>query len=168
MNRQSTANRQYDASPLPVFAEGPGITPGREELITLYEQICISWRALIDIRFKLLGFVPAVSLALLVNILSNEGAAKGLSPSIKIVISGLGLVGTLALLIYDLRNSQLHDDLISRGRKIEELWGIHTGQFRGRLKTSNWLVKHDRATALIYGAALIAWALGIAAIVLGV
>lgn len=141
------------------------MTIDMEILKTLYEQTCSSWHVLIDIRFKLLGFVPAVSVVVLANLLASEGTAGGLSPAMKIGIAVLGLVATFALLIYDLRNSELHDDLISRGRKIEELWGVHTGQFRGRLKSSNWLIKHDRATALIYGSALIGWALGIFAIV---
>lgn len=165
MDRESMKNRQYDSSSLPVFEDEPNLTIDKEILTTLYGQICTSWHVLIDIRFKLLGFVPAVSVVLLANLLSADGAAKGLSPAIKIMIAALGLVATLALLIYDLRNSELHDDLISRGRKIEELWGVHTGQFRGRLKSSNWLIKHDRATALIYGSALIGWTLGILAIV---
>ena len=119
---------------------------------------------MIDIRFKLLGFVPAVSILLLANLLSSEGMVKGLSTAVKVMIAALGLAVTFGLFIYDLRNSELHDDLISRGRKIEELWGVHTGQFRGRLKSSSWVVKHDRATALIYGSALIGWALAILAI----
>ncbi len=165
MSDNSTENRHFDASPLPVFNEDIEVELVKDELITLYEQVCASWHALIDIRFKLLGFVPAVSVLLLANLLSTDGAAKGLSPTAKIMIAALGFIATVALLVYDLRNSALHDDLISRGRKIEELWGIHTGQFRGRLKSSNWLIKHDRATALIYGSALIGWALGIFAIV---
>lgn len=165
MDRESVENRHYDANPLPVLREDIDVRAGKDELIALYEQICASWHVLIDIRFKLLGFVPAVSVVLLANLLSSEGAARGLSSAIKIGVAALGFVATLALLIYDLRNSELHDDLISRGRKIEEFWGVHTGQFRGRLKSSNWLIKHDRATALIYGSALIGWAFGILAIV---
>ncbi len=165
-DRESMKNRHYDVSPLPIFArEEVTVNASKDELIALYEQICSSWHVLIDIRFKLLGFVPAVSAVLLANLLASEGAAKGLSLAIKIGIAVLGLVATLALFIYDRRNSELHDDLISRGRKIEELWGIHTGQFRGRLKSSNWLIRHDRATMLIYGSALIGWALSIFAIV---
>ena len=165
MNRESRENRQYDSSDLPVFREVISITSDKDALIALYEQTCKSWHVLIDIRFKLLGFVPAISVLLLVNLLSSEGVAKGLSPVIKIGIAVLGLLATFALLLYDLRNSELHDDLISRGRKIEELLGVDTGQFRGRLKSSNWFVKHVRATALIYGSALVGWAFAILAIV---
>jgi hypothetical protein len=67
-----------------------------------------------------------------------------------------GLLVTLGLRIYDLRNSDLYDDLISRGRKLEEELGVRTGHFRGRLK-ANWPIQHDAAIALIYGTAIAAW-----------
>lgn len=61
---------------------------------------------------------------------------------------------TPAFYIYDRRNSQFYDDLISRGRHIEPELGIETGQFRSRLKASMWLIQHDVATNLIYGTTL--------------
>ena len=167
MNGEETENRHYDASPLPVFRDDVDTATHKDELIALYEQICSSWHVLIDIRFKLLGFVPAVSVLLIANLLSADGPAKGLSSNMKIFIGLLGFTATLGLFIYDKRNSELHDDLISRGRKIEELWGVHTGQFRGRKKSGNSLIQHDRATALIYGSALIGWAVAILVILGG-
>ena len=59
-------------------------------------------------------------------------ATKYFSPKLRLLFACLGLVVTLGLLIYELRNSQLHDDLISRGRKIEDELGVDTGVFRGR------------------------------------
>jgi hypothetical protein len=164
MNRESIENRHYDVSPLPIFREETSEPPEKEVLIALYGQICNSWHVLIDIRFKLLGIVPAVSVLLIMNLLSNDGVAKGLSQITKTGIMILGLIATLALFLYDIRNSELHDDLISRGRKIEDALGVHTGQFRGRLKSSNWFVKHDRATLLIYGAAFATWVFAIVVI----
>jgi hypothetical protein len=73
---------------------------------------------------------------------------KYFSPKLRSIFACLGLVVT--------RNSQLHDDLISRGRKIEDELGVDTGVFRGR-KVAKGVIKHDHATFLIYGAALIAW-----------
>lgn len=52
-----------------------------------------------------------------------------------------GFLITLVLYIYDGRNSEFYDDLISRGRRIEEELGIDTGQFRGRLKPPKWLIQ---------------------------
>lgn len=161
MNRESRKSRAYGVSPLPTLRDGVRVPPEKDVLMALYGEICSSWHVLIDLRFKLLGFVPSVSVALIASLLSNQGPSQGLSRITKTGIAVLGLIATLALLLYDLRNSELHDDLISRARKIEDELGVDTGQFRGRLKSSNWFVKHDRATALIYGAALSAWAFSI-------
>jgi hypothetical protein len=63
-----------------------------------------------------------------------------------------------------LLRSQLHDELISRGRRIEFELGVGAGQFRGRPKSWRF-VKHDVATLMVYLATLGAWI--VAGIVLG-
>ena len=129
-------------------------------MIKIYEQTCITWRELVGVRFKLLAIVPTVSLALVATTLSTEGLSEGLSPVGRLLIAIFGLVVTLGLFIYDQRNSVLHDDLISRARKIEDELGVDTGIFRGRLKAS-CLFKHDLATKLIYGSSICGWLLSI-------
>jgi hypothetical protein len=150
-------DRAYKTTDLPTIREG-GAAPAdrRDLLLKLYDQTCITWRALIDVRFKLLALVPTLSLISLATVFGMGDAAKHIFPQLRLLFAVLGLIVTTGLLIYDLRNSQLHDDLISRGRKIEdELW-VDTGVFRGR-KVAKGLIKHDNATILIYGSALIAW-----------
>jgi hypothetical protein len=193
MNGEASGNRHYGVSSLPLFREEPAAVENgmvrnravrekavrnkalrkmaaakeadrKEILLALYEQICSSWHLLIDIRFKLLAFVPAVSTLSIAALLSTDGPVKGLSPAVRTGVAALGLLTTTALFLYDRRNSQLHDDLISRGRRIEDELGVHTGQFRGRLKPSNPFVKHDLATGLIYGSAFLAWTLAILAL----
>ncbi len=66
----------------------------------------------------------------------------------------------IGLFIYDRRNSALHHDLISRGRKIEHELGIGTGIFLGRLKAEG-IFKHNIATNLVYIASILAWLLAI-------
>ena len=68
MNRESRESRYYKVSPLPVLREGVTVPPEKDVLIALYEQVCSSWHVLIVIRFKLLGFVPAVSVLLIMNL----------------------------------------------------------------------------------------------------
>jgi hypothetical protein len=130
----------------------------------LYGRICDSWRALIDVRFKLLALVPIVSGFGVTKVLE---ANTSLSPTAGTGLALIGLFATLGLLIYDLRNSELHDDLISRGRRIEDELGVDTGQFRGRLKASNWWIKHDNAMFIIYGASLLAWGFAISMVSTG-
>ena len=75
----------------------------------------------------------------------------------------LGIRITYAVRIYDRRNDELYDDLISRGRKIEEELGVHTGIFKGRLKGTTKdkifrkLINHGRALHLIYSSVFIGW-----------
>ncbi len=163
MNRESRDNRHYKSTPLPTLVAIDKEThsdQNKETLVMLYDQVCSTWKMLVDVRFKLLGLVPSVSLALLATVLSNKSDA--LPASAKLLISLLGAVASIGIFIYDKRNSQLHDDLISRGRKIEEELGIDTGIFRGRLNSSG-IIKHDIATNTIYVSTMIAW---IAAIIL--
>jgi hypothetical protein len=127
-----------------------------EVLFRLYDQTCQTWRGLIDVRFKLLAFVPAASVLGMAAIFANEGTPQGLTPIQRQIVAAVGAIVTMGLLLYDIRNSQLHDDLISRGRKIEDELGVDTGIFRGRLKSSG-MIKHGAATGLIYGASVFAW-----------
>lgn len=157
MDRSSRDSRSYQATPLPTLRQGFDITQNRDLLLKLYDQVCSVWKELVGVRFKLLGLVPTVSLALLATILSAKAPPDGFTQSSKLLIGLLGLLATFGLFVYDRRNSALHDDLISRGRKIEEELGIDTGIFRGRLKASG-VFKHDVATNVIYGASMLAWA----------
>ena len=160
MNRESPDNRSYKSTSLATLQAGFTVDQNKDLLFMLYDQVCSTWKALIDVRFKLLGLVPTVSIALLATILSTK--SDGLTFSGKLLISTLGTLTSIGLFIYDKRNSELHDDLISRGRKIEEELGIETGIFRGRLNSTG-IIKHDVATNLVYYSTLVAW---VAAIVL--
>ncbi len=184
----SVQRRQYNYSSLPVL--GNLLQPSLEEqklrqelYLGLYKELCTSWRSLVDVRFKLLGLVPAASIAVIVALLFSDTSKLNLPPLFLAVIqTGVALFGltvTYALFVYDQRNSQLHDDLISRGRRIEQELSVHTGHFMGRLESYKWFfrkeppksfklgilhIKHDTATNLIYGAAMIAWLLTIGTI----
>ena len=126
--------------------------PRRETLALLYREVCSSWRELVGVRFKLLALVPTVSVFALVALFSRNP-----TPSVVTVgICCFGIVVTTALLLYDQRNSQLHDELISRGRRIESELGVETGLFRGR-PASRGIVKHDIALFTVYTASLAAW-----------
>lgn len=168
-------NRDYRVSELPLFLPDPQPLSTREQevLIKLYEEVCSSWRTLTDVRFKLLGLVPIVSGLFLIRLLSGDGPP----PTVKAGIALFGLAVTSALWMYEVRNSELYDDLISRGRRIETELGVGTGHFRGRLKlVSRHLlgplglrvrIQHDIAINLIYVASMIGWLLALITIMLG-
>jgi hypothetical protein len=151
------AGRMYTASALPVLRDGLDARANRDVLVTLYNQVCQSWRQHVDVRFKLLALVPGVSLVALGIGFGDAIAAIGLAAWPKLLLALLGLAVVAGLWIYDTRNSELHDDLISRARRIEEELGVHTGAFRGRPMPRHDWIAHDIATRLIYGATLAAW-----------
>ncbi|WP_198033017.1 hypothetical protein [Methylosinus sp. PW1] len=154
-------NHKSDTTHLPTIrsARVAELSPGDSDLLfKLYEQTCTTWRMLVDVRFKLLALVPTASLLSLATVIGSGEPSKFIAPQVRILFSVLGLMVTLGLLIYDLRNSELHNDLIIRGRKIEDELGVDTGVFRGRLEPQKFsLIRHSSATNLIYGAAIVAW-----------
>jgi hypothetical protein len=156
MDRESRDSRHYAVSPLPTLREGAHISNNKDLVLKLYEQVCSTWKEMVGVRFKLLALVPTVSLALLATVLSTKGLSEGLTRSGKGIIVLLGLISTFGLYVYDVRNSVLHDDLISRARKIEDELGVDTGLFRGRLN-AHGLFRHGVATKTIYFSAMLAW-----------
>jgi hypothetical protein len=150
------SDRAYKPTDIPTLR--PDVLPkgDRELLLKIYEQTCTTWRMLVDVRFKLLALVPAASLIALATIFGTT-PEKQTHPRLLLAFALLGLVAITGLLIYELRNSQLHDDLISRGRKIEDELGVHTAVFRGRRNPTSRFVSHSTATNLIYGSAMFAW-----------
>lgn len=156
MPKEDTPERKYKTTTLPTLSDYRG---NRELLLKLYEQVSANWRQLTEVRFHLLAIVPTVSILLIATVLSEEGPAKGLSVFGRVAIAAFGFLVTVGLLIYDLRNSQFYNDLISRGRKIEEELGVDTAIFAGRLKPKpSWpWIQHSLATGVIYGSSLVAW-----------
>jgi hypothetical protein len=157
-------DRTYsDKKPLPAFA--PGADSGVDNrdrvqiLLAVYAEVCDGWRCLTDVRFKLLGLVPVVSLTAITAILSRaEGGNAALQSGEVTALTLFGFLATVGVRLYDLRNTELYNDLVGRGRQIEGELGIHTGHFRGRPKSHGW-IEHDRAIALIYGVSMIGWIL---------
>jgi hypothetical protein len=166
MNRDDRTSRAYRSTSLPTLLDGVDYTQpqNRELLLKLYEAVCANWRHLVEVRFKLLGLVPTVSLALLAVVFSDGGSGKGLSFTHRLIIAAVGLLVTVGLWVYDHRNSALHDDLISRARKIEEEFKVDTGVFRGRLEPEG-LLAHGTATMLVYIASVAAWISAIVVVV---
>ena len=137
---------------------------------------------LVGVRFRLLGFLPAVSGAILAVL-----NALDLAPVVVIGPVFVGLVVTWGLTLYEVRNSQIHDNAVHRARHLERLLGLSPsipsdspgGFFGERTKLQLFLapltsspssttseettaglaaIKHDSALAIVYAAVLASWA----------
>jgi hypothetical protein len=140
-----------------VLAGGLKGPPTEQRALALYSELGNHLRTLIDVRFKLLAIVPTVSGIALGALITRT--PDHLSPTNRTALTAAALVGFLVVLgirIYDVRNSELHDDLISRGRKIEQTLGIERGIYTLR-RRSVFPVQHDAALGLVYGVVLLAW-----------
>jgi hypothetical protein len=135
-----------------------------EQLRLEYNQATELIRALLDARFKLLALVPTIA-----------GAAVGLlgSPRSAVELLAVGLLGLLAtvgILLYDLRNTQIVDAMLRHAQGLEQRLGLQTAPGAQRPDTvlSQFApppervfgivtVGQERALGLVYGAALGGW-----------
>ena len=153
---------------------------GREVMLRDHAATSDVYSKLVEVRFKLLTFVPTVT-TIAVGLVTlnktrtgNTGSPSPGSPSLfgaanLLVIGLIGLVATLALVIYEVRNSQIHDRAIHRLKHLEIVLGFRPsyrgdrprGVFGERGDGAALLglvgVKHDRALAMIYGIVTAAW-----------
>ena len=129
-----------------------------------YEQTTQLLRTLVDVRFKLLAFVPTVAAAAVGLVGRPRPAAELLG------VGMLGLLATLGIFVYELRNTQLQDALVNRAVELERLLGLRSvlgasgpgGLFAelpsrtGRL-LGVFPISQDGGLALVYSAALAGW-----------
>jgi hypothetical protein len=108
--------------------------------------------------------VPAVSIAVWAALVSNFDNLRKHAMALlaAVVVCALGFAVTLGLFIYDWRNDAFYDDLISRGRKIEEELGVDTAIFRGRRAKESRFINHTWGVRLVYWPMLIGWLMALA------
>ena len=105
---------------------------------------------LIDIRFKLLAFVPTVT--------AIAVAAVGDHDNSGFPIADFGFLVTLGVIMYEVRNSELHDDYARRVQELEERLVVKLRPVKQeRTSTFGITAKHQYALALIYGSCVGAW-----------
>jgi hypothetical protein len=113
-----------------------------ERLRLDYERVTRLLRSLTDIRFRLLAVVPTFAGA-------SVGFFGRTRPAAELLAVGLlGLVATLGVYLYELRNSRLYDAASARAQQLERQLELPDG-----LVVSN----DGGLLALVYGAALAGW-----------
>jgi hypothetical protein len=158
--------RDYEVSLLPTLGDGRvlGAQEQKELLLAIYSEVGNDWRELTEVRFKLLGLLPAVSIAIWAALVSNFDTMQKHATALlaAVVVCALGFAVTLGLFIYDWRNDAFYDDLISRGRKIEKELGVDTAIFLGRRKKEKRFINHSWGVRLVYWPMLVGWLMALA------
>ena len=157
------SSRRGELSPDGVFSQPE---PDVENVRALYAEVSAAWRQLTDVRFKLLAFLPLVSGVGFFQLLSKDSAVSSAPRWARALGAAFGFTITAALFIYERRNSELYDDLISRGKHLERELGASSGVFLGRL-SGRWPVRHDVALFIVYWATLLGWLIIFFAVVTG-
>jgi hypothetical protein len=166
LKKMPDLERDYKSTDLPTIDEDK--VNNRENQVELlkvvYGETNSNYRNLADIRFKLLGFVPAISVLAWATLYKDIGIDSLANVISGIVITFLGLRVTYGIRTYDKRNDELYNDLVSRGRKIEEELGIHTALFKGRVKANkfdifNRKINHGMSLNIIYSSVYAGWGL---------
>ena len=137
--------------------EIPLTDPDRKEIaLAEYKEVLTQFRALTDIRFKLLTYLPLGTAAGAVLVSKDSALVK--HPE----ISAFAFVVTLCIATYDKRNDQHYDELVARAAELERKLQIEHGSFSHRPKS--WLkygfvpVEHRWPIGLVYAAAAALWA----------
>lgn len=136
----------------------------RDQLSADYEQTTNLLRMLTDVRFKLLAFVPTISGAAIAVL------GQGRSTAELLAVGLLGLMATLGVVVYELRNTQLYDYAVYRAKELERRLAFVSvfdetragGLFSERPGRNLRIfglaaVGHDRGLSLVYGAAIGGW-----------
>jgi hypothetical protein len=147
-------------------AEPPALrTAEQTDLLRLdYQETTGLLAGIGDVRFKLLALVPTLSGAA-VAVLGRPSSSAEL-----LAVGLIGLIATLGVLLYELRNTQLYDYGLRRAQLLEAelgFWSSHGsdgpgGLFSDRPARTLRLfgalpVDRDAGLGLVYSAAIAGW-----------
>jgi hypothetical protein len=136
-----------------------------DNIRTVYDQLCESYRAIDDFRTKLLAFLPLASGAGIFLLIGKPG--EGIPAHLLMPIGVFGFLTALGLYIFEIYGIRKCTHLIVVGRYLEEQLGIG-GQFENRPigiegiglipKSIASGISEPFASGIIYPAVLGAWA----------
>jgi hypothetical protein len=128
----------------------------KDVVLAEYNQVAAQFRALMDIRFKLLAYLPLGTVA---AVFLSKGSQLAREPAIAV----FAFIATLCIATYNKRNDQHYDELIARAAELErENLGLTHGSFSQR--PASWLkygwikVEHRWPIGLLYAASAALWA----------
>ena len=129
-------------------------TTGSVDLRAIYEQLCVSYRAIDEARTKLLGLLPLATGAGILVL--GGGIGTGPIEEHALPVGVFGLVATLGLFSYEIHGIKKCAYLIDAGKMIEEGLGVY-GQFLSRPRSVAGFIDEPFAASVIYPASLAGW-----------
>ncbi len=129
-----------------------------ETPLQVYSALSANLKLLQETRFRLLTVLPAATVGALALITGSAG----IDGREQALIGGLGAIITLALYMYDVRNSALIESMRANGEQLEKQLGVIIGQFvrvdaPKRKVLAIVPAAHREALHMIYLACLVAW-----------
>jgi hypothetical protein len=128
--------------------------PSVDAQLAEYQEVCSQFRALTEIRFKLLGFLPVGTIA---TVLVAKDSTLVSEP----IVAVFGLLVTLCLATYNKRNDQLYNELVSRAAQLEGDLGLAHGSFSRRprswLSFGPWRIEHGWPVGFVYALSAAIW-----------
>lgn len=146
----------------------PAVYGDREVMLKDHAATMDLYKTLVDIRFKLLTFVPTVT-TVAVGIVSFGRQQVTFDRGTTLVVGAAGVLASWAIVLYEVRNSQIHDRAVHRLKHLEKVLGFvpsygavpPQGMFHERGEGSPFLglfrPKHDLALSMVYGIVLTLW-----------
>jgi hypothetical protein len=129
----------------------------QDSLKLQYSELNTIIRNLVDIRFKLLGFVPSVSLLAWAEIYKNIPPNSCANIVLGVVVALLGLIVCLGIRVYDLRNTEVYSHFAKKLIDIEFI--LKTGILVYDSLPHNKVINHEKALKIIYWCVFIGWGL---------
>ncbi|MFX0194484.1 MAG: hypothetical protein ACFFCW_00055 [Candidatus Hodarchaeota archaeon] len=125
-------------------------------LRTIYQELCTSYRAIDDFRAKLLGFLPLATGSGIFLLLTYKTKIDFVE-QLLLPIGVFGFVVTLGLFCFELHGIKKCTHLINVGSQLEKTLGIENGQFGERPRGVAGFINEPFAAGVIYPAVLAAW-----------
>lgn len=128
-------------------------------LLSVYQQLCISYQEIDTFRSQLLGRLPLATGAgiFLFYVTSNQGGFADVTIKALPAIGLFGFVVTLGLFAYEIYGIMKCHALILGGKQMEAQLGVD-GQFAHRPRSVLGQINEPFAAGVIYPAVLASWA----------
>jgi hypothetical protein len=130
----------------------------RTAMLAVYTEVSNNYRAIDELRLKLLALLPLATGTGILVFLGREGGrpGAGVSAAVAVPVGLFGMVATVSLYFYELHGVEKCAHFIHRGDLIERQLGVR-GSFRNRPHHIFGVVSELLPTMIIYPASLASW-----------